>query len=125
MSSQNLSQNELRSLLENDETEMSVVFSDPSLPDNPMIYVSDAFESQTGYAPEEALGRNCRFLQGEDTDPHAVEAIRQALRAQTTFTIDILNYRKDGTAFVNRLRIRPIYGDDGGLMFFAGAQNPV
>ena len=115
----------LRSLLQADETEMSVVISDPSQPDNPMIYVSDEFEAQTGYSPAEAVGRNCRFLQGEGTSPHAVEAIRQALAAQTTFTIDILNYRKDGTPFMNRLRIRPIYDDDGRLMFFAGAQNPV
>lgn len=115
----------LRALLQEDETEMSVVISDPSQPDNPMIYVSDEFEAQTGYSPAEAVGRNCRFLQGEDTSPYAVEAIRQALRAQTTFTIDILNYRKDGSAFVNRLRIRPIYDADGRLMFFAGAQNPV
>lgn len=104
---------------------MSVVFSDPSLPDNPMIFVSDEFERQTGYSPEEALGRNCRFLQGPDTSPHAIDAIRHALRAETRFTIDILNYRKDGTAFVNRLRIRPIYDADGRLLFFAGAQNPV
>lgn len=115
----------LRALLEDDETEMSVVFSDPSLPDNPMIYVSDEFLSQTGYTSEEALGRNCRFLQGPETNPHAVEAIRQGLKAETRFTIDILNYRKDGTAFVNRLRIRPIYDGEGRLMFFAGAQNPV
>ncbi|MEM9756007.1 MAG: PAS domain-containing protein [Pseudomonadota bacterium] len=115
----------LTSLLGEDEVEMSVVFSDPSLPDNPMIYVSDEFEAQTGYAPSEAIGRNCRFLQGPDTNPHAIDAIRQGLRAETRFTIDILNYRKDGSPFVNRLRIRPIYGADGGLMFFAGAQNPV
>nr|WP_255618403.1 PAS domain-containing protein [Roseibaca sp. Y0-43] len=115
----------MRSLLEEDEVEMSVVFSDPSQPDNPMVFVSDEFQTQTGYSPAEALGRNCRFLQGPDTNPHTVEAIRQGLRAQTRFTIDILNYRKDGSAFVNRLRIRPIYDADGRLMFFAGAQNPV
>ncbi|AHM04678.1 Sensor histidine kinase [Roseibacterium elongatum DSM 19469] len=115
----------LKSLLEEDEVEMSVVFSDPSLPDNPMIYVSDEFEAQTGYSPEEAVGQNCRFLQGPDTNPHAIEAIRHGLRAETRFTIDILNYRKDGTPFVNRLRIRPIYDGDGRLIYFAGAQNPV
>ncbi len=123
--SQHLSQDELRSLLEEDEIEMSVVFSDPSRPDNPMVYVSEEFEAQTGYSPEEAIGRNCRFLQGPETNPHAVEAIRQGLKAETRFTIDLLNYRKDGTAFMNRLRIRPIYDGDGRLMFFAGAQNPV
>ncbi len=120
-----LSQAELRALLEADEREMSVVFSDPFQPDNPMIYVSDEFETQTGYSPEEAIGQNCRFLQGPGTNPHAIEAIRQGLKAETRFTIDILNYRKDGTAFVNRLRIRPIYDPSGRLMFFAGAQNPV
>ena len=125
MSHAELDRSYLRSLLEGDEVEMSVVFSDPSLPDNPMIFVSDEFEDQTGYSPEEAIGRNCRFLQGLDTNPHAIEAIRQGLKAQTRFTIDILNYRKDGSPFLNRLRIRPIYDADGGLMFFAGAQNPV
>lgn len=125
MSKQDLDETFLRSLLEGDEVEMSVVFSDPSLPDNPMIFVSDEFEEQTGYRPDEALGRNCRFLQGADTNPHAIEAIRQGLKAETRFTIDILNYRKDGSEFFNRLRIRPIYDGDGRLMFFAGAQNPV
>lgn len=115
----------LRSLLEEDETTMSVVFSDPNTPDNPMIFVSEEFESQTGYAPEEAVGKNCRFLQGPDTSIYAVEAIRQGLKAQTRFTIDILNYKKDGSPFLNRLRIRPIYDGNGKLMFFAGAQNPV
>ena len=115
----------LRSMLEEDETELSVVFSDPSLPDNPMIFVSDEFEAQTGYSIEESIGRNCRFLQGPETSPEAIEAIRWALRAETRFSIDILNYRKDGSAFVNRLRIRPIYDADGRLLFYAGAQNPV
>ena len=115
----------LRSLLEKDEVEMSVVFSDPHSPDNPMIFVSDEFETQTGYSPDEAIGRNCRFLQGPETNPHAIEAIRQGLKAETRFTIDILNYRKDGQPFVNRLRIRPIYDGEGRLIFFAGAQNPV
>ena len=116
---------ELRRLMDADEVEMSVVFSDPSLPDNPMIYVSEEFEAQTGYSTQEAVGRNCRFLQGPDTNPHAVEAIRQALQARTMFSIDILNYRKDGTPFMNRLRIRPIFDERGKLRFFVGAQNPV
>lgn len=119
------SEDELRRLMEADEVEMSVVFSDPSLPDNPMIYVSEEFETQTGHSAEESVGRNCRFLQGPDTNPHAVQAIRQALQARTTFSIDILNYRKDGTPFMNRLRIRPIFDERGALRFFVGAQNPI
>ncbi len=125
MELENTEKSYLRSLLEEDEIEMSVVFTDPSLPDNPMIFVSDEFQSQTGYTPQEALGRNCRFLQGPDTNSDAIAAIRHGLKAETRFTIDILNYRKDGSSFVNRLRIRPIYDADGRLMFFAGAQNPV
>ena len=125
MTRQERDQEYLRSLLEDDEVEMSVVFSDPSLPDNPMIFISDEFEAQTGYSPDEAVGRNRQFLQGPETNPHAIEAIRQGLKAETRFTIDILNYRKDGSPFINRLRIRPIYDGEGRLMFFAGAQNPV
>ena len=88
-----LDPNFIENELEEDEVEMSVVFSDPSLPDNPMIFVSDEFEAQTGYSPEEAVGRNCRFLQGPETNEHAIEAIRQGLKAETRFTIDILNYK--------------------------------
>ncbi|MGS4883491.1 PAS domain-containing protein [Roseibium sp. MB-4] len=120
-----LTDDQLRSLLETEEQDMSVVFSDPNIPDNPMIFVSEEFERQTGYTSAEAVGRNCRFLQGPETNPFAIEAIRQGLKAQTRFTIDILNYRKDGTPFMNRLRIRPIFDGDGRLTFFAGAQNPV
>jgi len=115
----------MRSLLEEDEVEMSVVFTDPFQPDNPMIYVSEAFKAQTGYSPDEVIGLNCRLLQGPETNLDAVQAIRHGLEAQTRFTIDIVNYRKDGSPFLNRLRIRPIYDSDGQLMYFAGAQNPV
>lgn len=112
-------------LLRKEEKEKSVVISDPSRPDNPMIYVSEEFERQTGYPPEEVLGRNCRFLQGPETDPKAVQAIRDALAARTEITVDILNYRKNGTKFWNRLRIRPLFDDKGGLQYFVGAQNPI
>lgn len=115
----------LLALLEAEEAEMSVVVSSPTLPDNPLIFVSEEFERQTGYTVDDAIGRNCRFLQGPDTNPHAVEAISAALAAQTRFTIDILNYRKDGTPFMNRLRIRPLLDDRGQLMYFVGVQNPL
>ena len=112
-------------LLTKEEREQSVVITNPALPDNPMIFISDEFEKQTGYSPKEALGRNCRFLQGPETDPYAVDAMRRALETESEITIDILNYKKDGTTFWNRLRIRPLYGDDGNVMFYAGAQNPI
>ena len=119
------SEDELVALLAAEERSMSVVITNPWHDDNPMIYVSDEFETQTGYAPDEALGRNCRFLQGPDTDPRAIEAIRSALLAETTFTIDILNYRKTGEPFMNRLRIRPLFDETGKLTYFVGAQNPI
>ena len=111
--------------LTEDEREQSVVISDPSRPDMPIIFVSDEFERQTGYPPDEVLGRNCRFLQGPETDPKAVQAIRDALAEEAELTIDLLNYRKDGTKFWNRLRIRPLFGEDGKLLYYAGAQNPI
>ena len=91
----------------------------------PIIFVSEEFENQTGYAPEDVLGRNCRFLQGPDTDQKAVEAIREALASKSEITVDILNYKKDGSKFWNRLRIRPLLDEDGNLVYFAGAQNPI
>jgi len=112
-------------LLTDEEREQSVVITDPAQPDNPMIFISEEFEKQTGYTPEEALNRNCRFLQGPETDPATVEAIRTALRNQTSIEVDILNYRKDGGKFWNRLRIRPIYDEAGNMMFYAGVQNPI
>lgn len=112
-------------LLSEEEISQSVVIVDPVLPDNPMIFVTEEFEHQTGYPADEALGRNCRFLQGPETSPEAVEAIRAAIRAQTPITIDILNYRKDGAKFWNRLRIRPLYDEFGNVMYLMGAQNPV
>jgi PAS domain S-box-containing protein len=115
----------LATLLTEDETGESVVISDPGLPDNPIVFVTPEFERQTGYSPAEALGRNCKFLQGAETDENAVNAIRFAIAAQARIEIDIVNYRKTGEKFLNRLRIRPIYDGDGNLMFFAGVQNRV
>ena len=113
------------SLLTAEEREQSVVITDPAQPDNPIIFVSEEFEKQTGYTPEETLGRNCRFLQGAETNPQTIEAIGKAIARETEITADILNYKKDGTKFWNRLRIRPLYGEDGEVMFFAGVQNPI
>lgn len=116
---------DVATFLNDEEREMSVVISDPSREDMPIIYVSDEFEGQTGYGPLETIGHNCRFLQGPDTDPDAVAAIRRAVAEEREITVDILNYRKDGTPFWNRLRIRPLRDDAGALQYFVGAQNPI
>ena len=116
---------EAAAMLTEEERQQSVVITDPSLADNPIIYVSEEFEVQTGYAPEECLGRNCRFLQGPNTDPKSILAISAAIEAGTEITVDVLNYKKDGTEFWNRLRIRPLYDEEGNVRYFVGAQNPI
>ena len=107
------------------EKERSLVVTDSTRDDNPIVYVNDAFLRLSGYAAEEVQGRNCRFLQGEDTDPESVKAIHDALEEVREITVDILNYRKDGSAFWNRLRIRPTYSQTGEHDGFVGLQNPI
>ena len=116
---------EVATLLSDAEQEESVVISDPSLPDMPIIYVSDEFKIQTGYGPSETIGHNCRFLQGPKTDPNTVDTIRQAIADQQELTVDILNYKKDGTPFWNRLTIRPLRDEGRRLLYYVGAQHPV
>ena len=101
---------------------ISLVLTDPRQDDNPIIYVNDAFERTTGYSRSAAIGRNCRFLQGENTDKRDVDRIREALQEGRDVSVDILNYRANGEPFYNRLIIAPIRGDDGQPMFFFGIQ---
>lgn len=85
--------------------------ADARQPENPLVYVSDEFTLHTGYGRSEALGRNCRFLQGDDTDPETVNYIRACLNTHQPCNTYILNYHRDGTAFWNHLRIRPVFDD--------------
>ena len=102
-----------------------ITIADARLPDMPLIYVNPAFEQVTGYSREEAIGYNCRFLQGPDTDPKAAEIIRSAIREKRGCVVEILNYRKDGTPFWNRLTITPVYNSFGLLTHFIGVQSDV
>nr|AML78054.1 putative LOV domain-containing protein [Kadsura heteroclita] len=105
-------------------------------PDQPIIYVNTVFELVTGYKAEEILGRNCRFLQCRGpfaqrrhplVDPAVVSEIRRCIDEGIPFQGDLLNFAKDGTPLMNRLRLTPIYGDDEtithviGIQFFAEA----
>lgn len=101
---------------------VGITISDPDQPDNPLIYVNDAFEELTGYDKEEAIGENCRYLQGEETDPAQVDKIRAALGAEEPVSLDIRNYRKDGTPFWNQLTISPVWDDDGTVVNYVGFQ---
>ena len=104
---------------------LSFTISDPRLPDNPLVFVNPAFERTTGYRREEVEGRNCRFLQGPETDPAAVQEIRDALAGQEHRTVTLLNYRKDGSAFWNELSLSPVYDATGQLTHHVGIQSDV
>jgi phosphoserine phosphatase RsbU/P len=102
-----------------------ITIADARLPDMPLIYVNRAFERLTGFTREEALGSNCRFLQGPATDPAAAATIRAAIRNRRGCQVEILNYRKDGTPFWNRLTITPVHDDTGTVTHFIGVQADV
>jgi PAS domain S-box-containing protein len=102
-----------------------ITIADAGLPDNPLIYANAGFERLTGYPVSEVLGRNCRFLQGPGTDPEAVAALRTAVREKRAVTVQLLNYRKDGTPFWNRLSITPVLDASGAVTHFIGVQSDV
>jgi two-component system, cell cycle sensor histidine kinase and response regulator CckA len=102
-----------------------LLITDPSQPDNPIVYVSPGFERITGYRSEEVLGRNCRFLQGKDTDPAAVIRLRGAIEAGVACSVELLNHGKDGHPFWNELSISPVRDEAGRLTHFVGVQTDV
>ncbi|MCB0165862.1 MAG: PAS domain-containing protein [Anaerolineae bacterium] len=104
---------------------IGVTISDTTQPDNPLIFVNPAFTSLTGYRADDVLGKNCRFLQGQDTDTNEVDKIRHAINGERSITVELLNYRKDGTPFWNELSINPIFDDQGNLTNFVGVQADV
>ncbi len=90
-----------------------------------IIYANPAFYELTGYSPEESLGRNCRFLQGDDRDQEGIDEIRLAIKEQRGCTVELRNYRKDGSLFWNELTIAPLYNDAGELTHYVGLQRDV
>jgi len=108
-----------------DEANVGITITDPDKPDNPLIYVNDGFVSQTGYSREEALNRNCRFLQADDRDQSALTVLRNAIDSEEPIVVDLRNYRKDGEQFWNRLSVTPVYGDNGEPVNFIGIQQNV
>lgn len=108
-----------------EETPVDITITDPALDDNPLVYVNDAFERITGYDRDDIVGKNCRFLQGPDSDPEAVAAMRAAIDAEEPVTVELLNYRADGERFWNEVTIFPLRDADGDVTQFAGFQNDV
>lgn len=103
----------------------AAVVSDPRLPDNPIVACNDAFTQLTGYERDEIIGRNCRFLRGAGTEPWLSETLRTSIRRRLPVMVDILNYKKDGTAFRNAVMVAPIFDAHGELEYFLGSQAEV
>ena len=105
---------------------VAMVLTNPRLDDNPIVYVNRAFESLTGYSSEHAVGRNCRFLQCDDTAPEKIEALRSAIDEEQDVAIVLMNERANGERFRNALMIAPIRdGDDGDVDYFVGLQSEI
>lgn len=99
--------------------------ADATQPDMPLVYANDAFYTMTGYRSEEILGRNCRFLQGGETDPDAIATVHSAIAERRAANVTLLNYRKDGTSFWNHLSLSPVFDDQGDCTHYIGIQQDI
>lgn len=103
-------------------TRMPMILTDPNQFDNPIIFANIAFLEMTGYDKDEVIGHNCRFLQGDSTNREVVDDVREAIAHKTDIATEILNYRKDGSAFWNALFISPVFSSTGDLLYFFASQ---
>lgn len=103
-------------------TRMPMLITDPRQDDNPIIFANRAFTELTGYSQGELVGRNCRLLQGPDTDKAAIAKIRDAISEARDVSVDILNYRKDGNTFWNALFVSPVRNREGAVIYFFASQ---
>jgi len=101
---------------------IATVISNPRRPDNPIEAANTAFGALTGYSESEIVGRNCRFLAGELTEPWLTDRIRDAIDSRRPVLVDILNYRRDGSPFRNAVLVSPLFDEDGNLAWFLGSQ---
>ncbi|MFB6109075.1 MAG: PAS domain S-box protein [Haloplanus sp.] len=108
-----------------DEARIGISIADDRVPDQPLVYVNEGFERITGYDAEDALGRNCRFLQGPATDADAVERFRERIDAREPTATELVNYRADGTPFWNRVRVGPVEDETGEVTHYVGFQADV
>jgi len=107
-----------------DQAGVGITVADATDPDESLVYVNRGFETLTGYSADEAVGDNCRFLQGEDTDPEQVARLRRAIDEEYSETVELRNYRADGTQFWNRVTVAPVYDDDT-VSHYVGIQSDV
>lgn len=109
-----------------DQAKNGITISDPNLPDNPIIFVNESFTELFGYTSEEVIGRNCRFLHGEDRDQLSLKEIQKALKEERDITATLRNYTKSGELIYNELTISPIFDKKTEkLKYFLGVQKNV
>ena len=108
-----------------DEAPVGITVADMRVPDEPLVYVNDAFERLTGYPAADAVGRNCRFLQGPDTESGPAATLREAIDEAEPASVELRNRRRDGESFWNRVDVAPIHDDTGELTHYVGFQTDV
>jgi PAS domain S-box-containing protein len=108
-----------------EEAPVGITISDPDRADNPLVYVNEAFEEITGYEYDAVVGRNCRFLQGPDSEEDAIAEMAAAIDEDRPVTVELRNYRKDGTEFWNEVTIAPVRDESGRVTNYVGFQNDV
>ncbi|MUV49147.1 PAS domain S-box protein [Haloarcula sp. CBA1122] len=108
-----------------DEAPVGITITSPEQDDNPITYANRQFLELTGYTESEVYGRNCRFLQGEETESEPVDAMRAAIDADEPVSVELRNYRKDGTMFWNQVTIAPVRDDDGTVVNYVGFQQDI
>lgn len=101
---------------------LALVLSNPGAADNPLVFANEAFEDLTGYRRKDIIGRNCRFLQGEATESDRVAELRRAIAAGEDVSVEITNYRTDGSPFRNQVSVAPIRNEAGDVVLFLGIQ---
>jgi PAS domain S-box-containing protein len=108
-----------------DECVNGITLADPDLDDMPIVYANKAFEQMTGYTQADIIGRNCRFLQNEDTDQSEVLVLSDAIKERKQIEVTLRNYKKNGQLFYNRLKVIPLFDHAGKLLYFLGVQYDV
>jgi len=99
-----------------------VTLTDPDIEDAPIVYANKAFEDMCGYPKEEIVGRNCRFLQGDDRNQPEIDRLRVAIKKGEPIEVTLRNYRKDGELFYNRLDVKPLLDGRGNVVYYLGVQ---
>lgn len=102
-----------------------ITLSDPDLEDNPIVFANEVFEKITGYRREEIVGKNCRFLQGQEREQPGIDKLREAIKNRQPVEVTLKNYKKNGDLFYNRLSVKPLFDSEGRLIYFLGVQYDV